>query len=103
MKYFVLVTLFAAFTLTACVVSPGPPGYGDIGVSPLPAVVELGADPYYYQNGYHYYYHNDGWSYSRSRSGPWQDLPRSHWPKETRHSDYGHDHDRDSGHEHEGR
>jgi hypothetical protein len=50
----------------------------------LPLVVELGAEPYYYQGGYHYYYDNNRWSYSNSRSGPWTDLPRSHYPKETR-------------------
>jgi hypothetical protein len=87
MKSFVLLALFAALTLTSCVVSPGPPGYGRVMVSPLPAIVELGADPYYYQDGYYYFYQNNNWRYSKSRSGPWADLPRSHWPKEIRHRD----------------
>ena len=95
MKSLVLVSLFAVLTLTSCVVSPGPPGYGGVVVSPLPAIVELDADPYYYQNGYYYFYQNDSWRYSRSRSGPWTDLPRSHWPKEVRHKDR--DNDRDKG------
>ena len=95
MKSFVLVLLFAVFTLTACVVSPGPPGYGGVTVSPLPPIVVLGADPYYYQDGYYYYYQNNSWRYSQSRSGPWANLPRSHWPKEVRHS--GRDNDRDRG------
>ncbi len=85
MKGFVLVLIFALSTLTACIVSPGPPGYGGVVVSPLPSVIVLGSDPYYYQNGYYYYYNNNAWSYSKSRSGPWTDLPRSHWPKEVRH------------------
>ena len=94
MKNLVLVSLFAAFALTACVVSPGPPGYGGVTVSPLPPVVVLGADPYYYQDGYFYYYQNNNWSYSQSRRGPWTHLPRSHWPKEVRHGGRGHDRDR---------
>ncbi len=62
MKKLVIVAFVAACLLAACVVSPGPPGYGGITVSPLPPIVELGADPYYYQNGNYYYYHNDSWS-----------------------------------------
>jgi hypothetical protein len=85
MKNLIIVSLFAAFTLTACVVSPGPGEYGGVEVSPLPGVVVLGDDPYYYQDGYFYNYHNNNWSYSQSRNGPWADLPRSHWPNEVRH------------------
>ncbi len=73
-------------------------------MSPLPAVVVLGADPYYYQNGYYYYYQNNNWSYSQSRSGPWRELPRSHWPKEIRHrdrDDRGRDFDRDRDRDHD--
>ncbi len=95
MKGFVFVSIFALFTLVSCVVTPGPPGYGGMDVSPLPSVVVLGSDPYYYQNGYYYYYHDDVWRYSRSRGGPWRDLPRSHWPKEVRHGDWDKDRDRD--------
>jgi len=87
MKGLIIISLVAALTFTACVVSPGPPGYGGVTVSPLPSVVVLGADPYYYQSGYYYYYQNNSWRYSRSKSGPWVDLPRSHWPKEIRHRD----------------
>jgi hypothetical protein len=95
MKGLILVLLFAAFTLTACIVSPGPPGYGGaVVVPPLPAIVELGADPYYYQNGYYYFNHNNNWRYSQSRSGPWMDLPRSHWPNEIRYRDRDNDRDR---------
>jgi hypothetical protein len=94
MKNLIFVSLFAAFTLTACVVSPGPGEYGGVEVSPLPAVVVLGDDPYYYQDGYFYYYHNNNWSYSQSRNGPWAGLPRSHWPNEVRHRDRDKDRDR---------
>jgi len=84
----VFVVIFAAFMLAACVLSPGPGGYG-VEVAPaLPVIVELDAEPYYYQSGYHYYYRNDRWQYSRARNGPWTELPRSHWPKEIRHRDH---------------
>jgi hypothetical protein len=97
MKRIIPLSIFAAFTLTACIVTPGP--YGSVTVSPLPAIVELDADPYYYQSGYYYNYQNNYWRYSKSRSGPWTDLPKSHWPKEVRHKNRGDgrdgDHDRD--------
>jgi len=95
MKSLIIVSLFAAFTLTACLVSPGPPGYGGVVVSPLPPIVVLDADPYYYQDGYYYFSQNDNWRYSKSRGGPWTDLPRSHWPKEIRHRDRHDDRGRD--------
>ncbi len=95
MKKCVIFSLFALLILSACVVSPGPSEYGGVTVSPLPAVVVLGTDPYYYQNGYYYFYQNNNWSYSKSRSGPWSNLPRSHWPKEIRHRDRDHHQDRD--------
>ncbi|MBJ6725508.1 hypothetical protein [Geomesophilobacter sediminis] len=69
---------------TGCIVATGPPEYETDVVQPLPAVVELGPEPYYYHRGYHYYYHDNRWDYSRDRRGPWRELPRSHWPRETR-------------------
>jgi len=105
-----VVAILAALTLTACIVSPGPPGYGGVMVAPLPATVELGPDPYYYQSGHYYFYENNHWRYSSSRAGPWMDLPRSHWPKETRYrgrddDQRGRDDDRhrDSRQEHDNR
>jgi hypothetical protein len=107
----VLIAFFVASTLTACVLSPGPGGYG-VEVAPaLPAVVVLDAGPYYYQSGYYYYYQGNRWQYSRARNGPWTELPRSHWPKEVRHgggnrNDRGRDGDDRGGdprHDHEGR
>jgi len=95
MKSFVLFALFASFALTGCFFSPAPPDYWGVTVSPLPPVVELCDDPYYYQDGYHYYYKDNNWHYSRSRNGPWENLPRSHWPKEVRRKGQGDDQDRD--------
>ena len=65
----------APLLMSACVV----------GVAPgLPVTVELGTEPYYYQDGYYYYYHNDRWSYSQRKTGPWRDLPRDRYPREVR-------------------
>jgi len=73
-----------ALLLSACVVAPPGRG-GAVVVAPaLPVVVELGVEPFYFYGGFHYYYDNSRWSYSRSRSGPWVELPRSHYPRETR-------------------
>jgi len=72
------------FVFVACVVAPGRHGSGAILVPALPSIVVLETEPYYYHGGYHYYYQNDRWSYSSSRSGPWVELPRDRYPKETR-------------------
>ena len=77
------VALLATLLPTACYVVParGP----DYAVAPpLPLVVELGVEPYYYQGGFYYFYHDRGWSYSDSRAGPWRDLPRDRYPRELR-------------------
>jgi len=95
LRSMLLLTLVASFMLASCVLSPGPGGYG-VEIAPaLPPIVVLSVEPYYYQHGYHYYYQNDRWQYSRSRSGPWTELPRSHYPQETRHS--GRDRDERGG------
>jgi len=79
----------AALLLSACVVAPDGRGHAvavgiGITVPALPLIVELGSDPYYDHGGYTYYYDNDRWRYATSRGGPWADLPRSHYPRETR-------------------
>ena len=79
-----IVAPVAALLLAACVVAPAHRGPGMVVAPALPLIVELGAEPFYFQGGFHYYYHDNRWSYSNSRSGPWMDLPRSHYPKETR-------------------
>lgn len=76
-----------ALLLTACVVAPPGHRSGVVVAPALPVIVELGVEPYYYQSGYHYYYDNSRWRYASSRSGPWVDLPRSHYPRETRFKD----------------
>lgn len=94
----------AALLLSACVVVPDGrgPGVGvsvGIAVPALPLIVELGSDGYYTQGGYVYFYDNSRWRYAQSRSGPWVDLPRSHYPRETRYRerDRSNDRDRDRG------
>lgn len=86
--------LLAALLLPACVVAPAPGA--DYVVAPaLPVIVELDVVPYYY-GGYYYYYHphDHHWSYSRSRTGPWRELPRDRYPKEIKYKrDRGRDRD----------
>lgn len=85
MKKLLLVELVAVALLAGCVVGPGPRGSGGIVVVPaLPQVVILEAEPYYQHGGYFYFYQGDRWSYSRSRSGPWVELPRDRYPKEVK-------------------
>lgn len=86
--------------LGGCVVAPPGrgPGVGigigiGIAVPTLPLVVELGADPYYSHGGYSYFYDNDRWRYAESRGGPWLELPRSHYPRETRYRGRSDGHD----------
>jgi len=84
MKRAMLVASCSALMLTGCVVAAGPGGYDVEVAPPLPAVIVLDPDPYYFHGGYYYYYHDNRWDYSRSRRGPWTELPRSRWPKEIR-------------------
>jgi hypothetical protein len=85
MKNLLIAVLLAMFLFAGCVVSPGHHrGSGVVVVPALPSVVVLESEPYYFHGGYHYYYQNDRWSYSRSRSGPWVELPRDRYPKEVR-------------------
>ena len=83
----VLVGLMVPFMLAGCLIVPG--SRGPVLVPFLPPIVELGAEPYYIHEGYHYNYRNDGWYYAHSRSGPWVPLPRDHYPREVRFKDGG--------------
>lgn len=92
-----------AIVLSACVVGPAYDGSGVVVAPALPLIVELGVEPYYYHGGYHYFYGNDRWSYSHSRSGPWMDLPRSHYPREVRRRGGADERGRGPGHDGRGR
>lgn len=84
-----IAAVIVALTLSACVIAPGPYDRGVVVAPPLPVIVELGPELYFYQHRYHYQYEyrNDRWRYATSRSGPWMDLPRSHYPREVRFRD----------------
>lgn len=93
-----IVVPLMALVLTGCIATPVNHGSAVVVAPALPVTVQLGFEPYYVQGGYFYHYDNSNWRYSRSRSGPWTDLPRSHYPRETRYqgrSDRGGDGDRD--------
>ena len=82
-----LVVSTSALLLSACAVVPARHGDAVMVAPALPLVVELGVEPFYFQGGFHYHFNNNRWLYSRSRSGPWVDLPRSHYPREIRRQD----------------
>jgi len=84
MKKTWLLSIIALALSTACVVVPAG-RRGEVVVPFLPPLVVLGAEPYYFHGGFYYHYSNNNWYYSKSRSGPWTDLPRDHYPKEVRH------------------
>jgi hypothetical protein len=86
--------LLAVALLPACVVAPA---HGPYVVAPaLPVMVELDVVPYFY-GGFYYTYHprDQHWRYSRSRTGPWIELPRDRYPREIRYKDRDRDRDRD--------
>ncbi len=87
MKRAVVLSFFIAVLLSACVVVPRGRHRGALLVPVLPPLVVLGAEPYYSHGGYYYHYQNNIWYYSKSRSGPWLDLPRDHYPNEVRFRD----------------
>ncbi|MEI6645994.1 MAG: hypothetical protein WCP12_08150 [bacterium] len=70
------------------------PGLQVLIAPPLPSIVLFDTEPYYVQEGYHYHYQNNGWYYSRSRSGPWTSLPRDRYPREVRYRDGRHGDDK---------
>lgn len=111
MKKLLIVVPLAALLLSACILSPSRHGSGMVLAPALPPIVELDVEPFYFQSGYYYHYDNNNWRYSKSRSGPWAELPRSHYPKETkfkrgsdrRDKDHDRDHDRDRDRDHDRR
>ena len=98
MKRISILMLMAVTLLPACMVVPAGRGHHSEGVmiAPvLPHVVVLEAEPYYYYSDYHYHYTSDRWYYSRSRNGPWAELPRDRYPKEVRFKGGKHNRGRD--------
>ena len=73
------------------------PGLQVLIAPPLPSIVLFDTEPYYVQEGYHYHYQNNGWYYSRSRSGPWTSLPKDRYPREVRYKDGRHGDDKGHG------
>lgn len=101
MKKILVTALIGASLLAACVVAPsgrhGRGGQGGVMIAPLlPSVVVFDAEPYYYQEGYHYHYVNNTWYYAKSRNGPWRDLPRDRYPREVKYKGRGGGHDHDN-------
>ncbi len=89
MKSKMIVLMSSAFLFSACMVAPRHGGGLTI-IPILPTIVEIDDDAYYTQGGYHYFYTDDRWYYSDSRNGHRSELPRSHWPHETRRRGRGH-------------
>jgi hypothetical protein len=91
MKKILISTIVMVFLLMACTVMAmgrRPPSVGVVVTIPaLPSIVVMEQEPYYYHQGYHYHYTNDRWYYSKSKSGPWIDLPRSHYAKEVKYKE----------------
>lgn len=81
MKKILTPMIVMGFLLMACTVMAmgrcGPGVDAGVTIPVLPSIVVMEQEPYYYHQGYHYHYTNDGWYYSRSKSGPWTDLPRT--------------------------
>ncbi len=84
---------------------PGPGVDVVVTIPALPSVVVLQEEPYYHHNNYYYRYDNDRWYYSKSKRGPWADLPRDHYPRETRYKGktWKHDRGRDDNYHDRGR
>lgn len=84
MNRIILAVLAAGLLFAACAVAPGHYGAEVVIAPPLPTIVVLEDSTYYYHDGYHYHYRGNSWYYSTSRGGPWKDLPKDRYPKETR-------------------
>jgi len=99
MKRLFISTLIVGSLLTACVVAPGGGnGPGGVMIAPfLPPVVVLDVEPYYFYGDFHYHYTNDRWLYSKSRRGPWAELPRDRYPREVRFKGQNRRQDRHQG------
>jgi len=108
----IMVSFFMVSLLTAgTAMSMGRDGSGPrvgvvVAIPALPGIVVLESDQYYFHSDYHYHYDNDRWYYSKSRRGPWAELPRNRYPKEIKykgrsgkHYKDRHKRDRDDGYD----
>jgi hypothetical protein len=82
MRSKVILPVLSLLILSACMVTARPGGGVQV-IPILPAIVEVDSDNYYPHAGYHYFYTGDRWYYSSTRDGQRNELPRSHWPRET--------------------
>lgn len=81
-----IITIFLLMAYTVMAMGVSGPGVDVVVTIPaLPSIVVMQQDPYYYHQGYHYHYTNNRWYYSKSKRGPWKDLPRSHYAKEVKY------------------
>ena len=80
----VMVFLLIAYTVMAMGVH-GPGVDVVVSIPALPFLVVMQEEPYYYHQGYHYHYTDNRWYYSKSKRGPWKDLPRSQYAKEVKY------------------
>jgi len=106
MKRLSALFIAVALAFAGCVVVPdrhGHPGPAVLIAPPLPPLVIIEDEPYYYYKGYHYHYRNNGWYYSKSRGGPWNALPRDHYPGKVRFKGkkWKHERERDRDRSHE--
>lgn len=91
MKRVLLTIVVSVLLIAGCLVPPGHRGRGSASgsitfeVPALPTIVVLEEEPYYHHGGYVYFYQGDRWTYSKSKNGPWNELPRDRYPKEVKH------------------
>lgn len=90
-----VVMLGLLISSTAMANGPRPAVDVVVSIPLLPPIVELREEPYYNHSGYYYFFDNGRWYYARSKGGPWVDLPRGHYPKETRYKGKSRRHDHD--------
>lgn len=99
-RLLILTIVMVSMLLAGTVMSMGRRDHGPdivVSVPVLPSIVVLEAEPYYFHSDYHYHYNNNCWYYSKSRNGPWAELPRDRYPKEVKYKgrDGKHYNDRD--------
>jgi len=98
MKKALYFALLSALLVGGCAL--GFNRHGDLVIVPmLPQTIEIDPDQPYYQDGYYYSYRNDVWFYSSSPGGPWNRLPRDHYPREVHYRNHDEHRDHDEHHD----